>query len=558
MYRHFWGFREEPFGLGPDTALVCRSRQHDEALARLIYGVQFRKGLLALIGEPGTGKTTLLNCLREFLQTQRTDCLFLFNSRIDADQLWELIGSDLYLRGGPKSKMEVLRELRELLLDADRGGGTTVLIVDEAQNLGPDVFEEIRLLGNLEDRRGRLLQIVLAGQPEFESKLDGRALRSLKQRIACRCYLRPFTESQTCDYITARLNQAGMTEQTVFPPDVLAEIHVRSQGIPRVINTICDNLLVTAFALENRVTTLDMLNAVSTDLRLEWDSADAEQKTRDAGADQDDAKRLDTACLARLGLLPPGFHPAAGPPVSPLPANADAQILLNWQLDGFTRESRFESMRRRIGNAAGVVARCAVKSARAFPSHCAFVFHRFRTAIEVVIRILRRGFSPLTEFAFEVRRGALVSLIVLVCIAATVLLWKPVASRIRALPAGVSFASSLRSGAAVRSDGGSPQVTAVRQPAAIATPIEETGPRALRLDPAEYTPAARSAGFHGKVFVVVTVDRQGRVRKIQPTGPTAFDLDAAVREAAPGWRFQPAMRDGKLVEGRTLLQVPFR
>jgi TonB family protein len=364
-----------------------------------------------------------------------------------------------------------------------------------------------------------------------------------------------------------------MPEQTVFPPDVLAEIYVRSQGIPRVINTICDNLLLTAFALESKLTTLDMLDAVSRDLRLEWDLTDERQKTKDAETDKDDSLRLDTACLARLGLLPAGFHPAAGlssanmsnnsgPSISPLPTDADAQILLNWQLGGFNDESRFESIRRRIGNAVGVIAQYAVKGARALPSHCALVFNRVRTAIAIAVRIvnltlsrLRNAFGPLTESAFEVRREALVFLSVLVCIAGTVRFWKPVANWVGTLPAAVSFASSIRPG---RSDSGSPQVRAERQPTAVGTRMEETGPRALRLDPAKYTPAARYAGFHGQVFVVVTVDRQGRVKKFELTGPTAFDLDVAVREAAPGWRFQPATRDGKLVEGRTVVLVPFR
>ncbi len=149
-------------------------------------------------------------------------------------------------------------------------GKTTMLIIDEAHNLEWDVLEEVRLLGNLENRREKLLQIVLAGQPEFDRKMDAPSFRQLKQRIALRCSLRPFEEVETIEYIGTRLSRAGMTEQTVFPPEVLAEMHVRSQGIPRVINALCDNLLLTAFALESRTANLDMLDEVCEDMRLEW------------------------------------------------------------------------------------------------------------------------------------------------------------------------------------------------------------------------------------------------------------------------------------------------
>ncbi len=270
MYNAFFGFKESPFNLTPDPSFLYRSRQHEEALANLIYGVHSRKGFVVLTGEVGTGKTTMLECLQDFLAAHHMDFAFLFNSRITVEQFFEMIAYDLDLRCNRTSKTEVLFALNQIVLENANRGRTTVLIVDEAHNLEWDVLEEVRLLGNLENRREKLVQIVLAGQPEFDRKLDAPSFRQLKQRVALRCSLQPFQEPETFEYVGTRLAKAGMPEQTVFPPEVLAEIHLRAQGIPRVINAICDNLLLTAFALESRVTSLDMLDEVTEDMRLEW------------------------------------------------------------------------------------------------------------------------------------------------------------------------------------------------------------------------------------------------------------------------------------------------
>lgn len=270
MYTAFFGFKAEPFNLAPDPAFLYRSMQHEEALANLIYGVQSRKGFIVLTGEVGTGKTTMLACLRDFLDGQHTDFAYLVNSRLTTEQFFEMIAYDLDLRVTRTSKTEVLIALNQLLVENANEGRTTVLIVNEAHNLEWDVLEEIRLLGNLENRRGKLLQIILAGQPEFDRKLDAPNLRQLKQRVALRYTLEPFREGETGEYISTRMGRAGMPDQHVFPPDLIVEIHARSQGIPRVINAICDNLLLTAFAMESKVATLEMLDEVTADMRLEW------------------------------------------------------------------------------------------------------------------------------------------------------------------------------------------------------------------------------------------------------------------------------------------------
>jgi len=270
MYRAYFGFSENPFNLSPNPSFLYRSVQHEEAIANLIYGVQSRKGFIVLTGEVGTGKTTTLECLRDFLAYHQIEFAFLFNSRVTPAEFFEMIAYDLDLRVNQPTKTEVLFALNQLLIQMANEGRTTALIIDEAHNLEWDVLEEIRLLGNLESRQGKLLQIVLAGQPELDRKLDAPNLRQLKQRIVLRCNLQPFKEHETLEYIASRLEKAGMPQQSVFPPELIAEVHLRSQGIPRVINAICDNLLLTAFALESKVCGIGMLDEVCDDMRLEW------------------------------------------------------------------------------------------------------------------------------------------------------------------------------------------------------------------------------------------------------------------------------------------------
>src|SRR5579863_147413 len=270
MYNAFFGFSESPFSLSPDPSFFYRSEQHEEALANLVYGVQARKGFIVLTGEVGTGKTTMLECLRDYLETQYIEFAFLFNSRINTDQFFEMIAYDLNLPCPRTSKTEVLFALNQLLVEQAQEGRTVVLIVDEAHNLEWEVLEEIRLLGNLENRNGKLIQIILSGQPELDRKLDAPNLRQLKQRIVLRCNLQPFTLRDAVEYMESRLEKAGMPNQTVFSEELMAEVHTRAQGIPRVINALCDNLLLTAFAMESKTCDTAMLDEVCRDMRLEW------------------------------------------------------------------------------------------------------------------------------------------------------------------------------------------------------------------------------------------------------------------------------------------------
>lgn len=270
MYNAFFGFTQNPFNMSPDPSFLFRSTQHEEALANLIYGVQSRKGFIVLTGEVGTGKTTMLECLRDFLNSQQIAFASLFNSRLTVEQFFEMLAYDFDLRCNRLSKTEVLLSLNGMLLERSSAGRTTVLIVDEAHNLEWDVLEEIRLLGNLENRRGKLLQIILAGQQELDGKLERPEFRQLKQRISLRSALRGFTLQETAAYICSRMARAGMPDQAVFSPEMIAEMHFRSQGIPRLINAICDNLLLTAFAMETKVADMEMLDEVTADMRLDY------------------------------------------------------------------------------------------------------------------------------------------------------------------------------------------------------------------------------------------------------------------------------------------------
>jgi general secretion pathway protein A len=268
MYKAFFGFTQNPFNMSPDPSFLFRSPQHEEALANLIYGVQSRKGFIVLTGEVGTGKTTMLECLRDFLHAQQIVFASLFNSRLTVEQFFELVSYDFDLRCNRHSKTEVLLALNHMLLERAGAGRTTVLIVDEAHNLEWDVLEEIRLLGNLENRRGKMLQIVLAGQQELDRKLEAPEYRQLKQRVALRCTLRGFSPEESIAYVNSRMARAGVPDQEFIPVDILEEMHFRTQGIPRLINAVCDNMLLTAFAMETRLVTREILDEVTSDMHL--------------------------------------------------------------------------------------------------------------------------------------------------------------------------------------------------------------------------------------------------------------------------------------------------
>src|SRR5271169_1006003 len=205
MYKNFFGLKDNPFNVNPDPRYLFLTKEIEEALSGLMYGVQNRKGFITLIGEVGTGKTTLINRLLDWLHQRRARTAFLFNSRMNSNQLLDFILAEFDIPCDSKSKSQQLMKLNHWLLDRYRMGETVVLIIDEAQNLTYPVLEEIRLLTNLETSTEKLIQIVLSGQPELEEKLKLPELRQLRQRIMLRCKTAPFSKEETHLYVMERL-----------------------------------------------------------------------------------------------------------------------------------------------------------------------------------------------------------------------------------------------------------------------------------------------------------------------------------------------------------------
>ena len=269
MYKKFFGLAKNPFEISPDPYFFYGSAQHNEALANIFYGIRAHKGFVVVTGEVGTGKTLLVRCLLDSLDRNQVAFSYVFNTRLNEEEFIRYIMQDLSLPV-PQTKGEMLLQLNEYLIGRYRKGMTTVLIVDEAQNLSWEVLEEIRLLTNLETTKDKLLQIVLIGQPELDEKLESYNVRQLKQRIALRCRLNPLTELETRDYIVRRLQRAGAKNSawTIFPDNVIKKVHHYTNGIPRLINTVCENSLIVAFAKQSQSVTIDMIEEVAKDLRL--------------------------------------------------------------------------------------------------------------------------------------------------------------------------------------------------------------------------------------------------------------------------------------------------
>jgi general secretion pathway protein A len=269
VYKDFFGLKENPFTINTDPRYLYYTRHTHDALSCLKHGVEARKGFILLTGEVGTGKTTLLNTLLDSLRERKIATAFIFNPRLTAVQLFDYLIADFGISCKSHSKSQVLFKLHQWLLDRYQAGEECVLVVDEAQNLSRHALEEIRLLTNLETSTDKLLQIVLAGQPELEQKLDQRELRQLRQRIALRAKTQPLTLEDTCGYISERLRIAGSNGEDIFTLEAIEAVHRHARGIPRVTNLIGEHALIRAFTEGQRPIPSAIVDDVSRDFSLD-------------------------------------------------------------------------------------------------------------------------------------------------------------------------------------------------------------------------------------------------------------------------------------------------
>ena len=267
MYNEYYGLIRAPFEMLPDPSFLYLGEAHREGLATLVYAVNSGKGFVMLTGEVGTGKTTLLHALLAQLDS-KTNSAFIFNPKLDPLGFFRMLFEELGVGPACDSKAEYLLALNEYLIAKLAANERVLLIIDEAQNLSTEMLEEIRLLSNLETPTSKLIQIMLVGQPELQLLIDQPELRQLRQRIALRHHLRPFDETEVSAYVSERLSKAGYTGRGLFKKSALKELFRVTEGIPRMINNICDGALLLGYARQESVLGVDAIREVAHDLGL--------------------------------------------------------------------------------------------------------------------------------------------------------------------------------------------------------------------------------------------------------------------------------------------------
>jgi type II secretory pathway predicted ATPase ExeA len=265
----FYGLRENPFAVSPDPRYLWMTPRIQEAWEAIEYGIRSREGIILLTGEAGTGKTSLIRRLLEWLYQLRMPTAFIFNSHLEPKHLYDFMLADFGVPPDPRWQGNALMCLGQWLTKRCREGQIPVLVVDEAQGLPLQVLEEIRMLLNLETPQEKLLQIVLVGQPELEAKLNRPEARQIKQRISLRCRTAALTAKETRDYVQARLDVAGASGRTIFSPDAVEAVQAYSRGIPRVMNLLCEHALINAYAANMRVVPARVVDEVAREFHFD-------------------------------------------------------------------------------------------------------------------------------------------------------------------------------------------------------------------------------------------------------------------------------------------------
>jgi general secretion pathway protein A len=252
MYLKYYGLKKQPFHITPDPEFLYLSPSHREALAAIIYGIEQRKGFIAIIGAVGVGKTTILRSYLETSEKKHLKIIYIFNTRLTFEELLKTIYQELGLHIESNDVLNMINKLYEVLIEEYKQSNTVVLIIDEAQNMPVDTLENLRMLSNLETSKDKLIQIVLVGQQEFEATLNLNRLRQLRQRLAIRSIILPLTRNESMEYVRFRLQKAGSNVTSVFTTEALKKITKKAKGIPRVLNILCDNALITGFGYRQK------------------------------------------------------------------------------------------------------------------------------------------------------------------------------------------------------------------------------------------------------------------------------------------------------------------
>ncbi len=260
MYCQYYGLKEKPFNITSDPAFFFLSSSHREALSHLTYGVNERKGIIVISGEVGTGKTTLCRVFLNQSQQKNIKTALIINPNFSTKELLEAIVADFGIQTTKRTKLSLVEQLNQFLLEETAQGNNAVLIIDEAQNLKPNQLEEIRLLSNLETDKDKLLQIALIGQPELKFKLDLENLVQLRQRVVVRYHIKPLERTELQDYINHRLKIAGSDADTVrFTEEAQGAIYNFSEGTPRLVNILCDRCLLAGFAAQTNTIDVEIV-----------------------------------------------------------------------------------------------------------------------------------------------------------------------------------------------------------------------------------------------------------------------------------------------------------